>query len=46
MITASISAVVTPGDNLAHELMRLPDADAGLAHQGDFAFGFELNHGS
>ena len=32
-------------DDLAHELMRLPDADAGLAHQGDFAFGFELNHG-
>ena len=32
-------------DDLAHELMRLPDADAGLAHQGDFAFRFELNHG-
>ena len=32
-------------DDLAHELMRLPDTDAGLAHQGDFTFGFELNHG-
>ena len=31
-------------DNLAHVLMRLPDTDACLAHQGDFTFGFELNH--
>ena len=33
-------------DDLAHELMRLPDAEAGLAHQADFAIGFKLNHGS
>ena len=32
-------------DHLAHELMRLPDTNAGLAHQGDFTFGFKLNHG-
>ena len=32
-------------DDLAHELMRLPDTNAGLAHQGDFTFGFKLNHG-
>ena len=45
-MTASMSAVVTPGrDDLAHELMRLPDADAGLAHQADFTIRFELNHG-
>jgi hypothetical protein len=25
--------------------MRLPNADACLAHQGDFAFRFKLNHG-
>jgi len=31
--------------DLAHVLMRLPDTDAGLAHQGDFTFGFKLNHG-
>ena len=31
--------------DLAHELMRLPDTDAGLAHQGDFTFRFELDHG-
>jgi hypothetical protein len=29
---------------LAHELMRLPDTNAGLAHQGDFTFRFELDH--
>ena len=33
------------GHDLAHELMRLPDTDAGLTHEGDFAFGFKLNHG-
>lgn len=33
------------GHNLAHELMRLPDTNAGLTHEGDFAFGFKLNHG-
>ena len=33
------------GDHyLAHELMRLPDTNAGLAHQGDFTFRFKLNH--
>jgi hypothetical protein len=32
-------------DDLAHKLVRLPNADAGVAHQGDFAIGFELNHG-
>ena len=31
--------------HLAHELMCLPDTNAGLAHQGDFTFGFELDHG-
>jgi hypothetical protein len=30
---------------LAHELMRLPDTDAGLTHQGDFTFRFKLDHG-
>ena len=32
-------------DDLAHELMRLPDTNAGLAHETDFTFGFKLNHG-
>src|SRR3954454_6609089 len=32
------------GDDLAHELMRLPDTNAGLTHESDFAFGFKLNH--
>jgi hypothetical protein len=31
-------------DNLANQLVCLPDANAGLAHQSDLAFGFELNH--
>jgi hypothetical protein len=31
---------------LAHELVRLPDTNAGLAHQGDFTFRFKLNHGA
>jgi hypothetical protein len=30
---------------LAHELMRLPDTNAGLAHQGNFTFRLELDHG-
>src|SRR6478735_8477555 len=33
------------GNDLAHELVRLPDTNAGLAHQGDFTFRFKLNHG-
>src|SRR5215208_3348338 len=33
------------GDDLPHELMRLPDTNAGLTHESDFAFGFKLNHG-
>jgi hypothetical protein len=32
--------------DLAHQLMRLPDTDAGLSHQGDFTIRFKLNHGS
>jgi hypothetical protein len=32
-------------DDLAHELVRLPDTNAGLAHQRDFTFRFKLNHG-
>src|SRR5262249_24505608 len=32
-------------DNLAHELMRLPDTNAGLTHQGNFTFRFKLDHG-
>ena len=31
-------------DHLANELMRLPDADAGLTHKADFTFGFKLDH--
>ena len=31
-------------DDLAHKLMRLPDTNAGLAHQADFTFRFKLNH--
>jgi hypothetical protein len=33
------------GDNLAHELVRLPHTDACMAHQANFAVGFKLNHG-
>jgi hypothetical protein len=32
-------------DNRAHELMRLPDANAGLAHERDLSVRFKLNHG-
>ena len=31
-------------DDLAHKLMRLPDTNAGLSHQGDFTFRFKLYH--
>ena len=42
-----MSAVVAPGrDNVADQLMGLPDAEAGLSHQADFTIRFQIQHRS
>ena len=42
-----MSAVVTPGTTIvAHELVRLPDAEAGLSHQANFTIRFQIQHRS